>query len=253
MNATPAWLDALFPSGPPVFGEAVRMALDPQPIHPDEAEQVAGAAGKRRVEFAAGRACARRALSRLGIGHFVLKNGPDRAPRWPAGVVGSISHAGAVPGGLCGVVVGRSRDFLTLGLDAEVATAVGPDLWPRVTTESERGWLQAQPAEERLTLATVLFSAKECFYKARYPLSGEFLEFADVEVALDPAGSSFEARLTAGGGERQTSPILPECKGRYVEVDGFVVTGIGVPTKDEIPTKLRVDEGKGGGRPRDRL
>lgn len=249
MNSVPLWLDALFPSGAPVFGEVLRLAAEPHPIHPDEAQQVAGAVARRRVEFAAGRACARRALTRLGIGDFVLKNGADRAPRWPAGVVGAISHAGAVPGGLCGVVVSRSRDFLTLGFDAEVANAVGPDLWPRVTTTGERAWLQAQPAADRPALATVLFSAKECFYKARFPLSGEFLEFADVEVALDPAGSSFEARLTAGVNDR----ILPGCKGRYAAVDGFVVTGIGVPTSAEISHALGATEGKGGGDPGARL
>src|SRR3569623_1114660 len=109
MNSMPAWLDALFPSGAPNNGETRRMADEPQPIHPDEAQQVAGAVAKRRVEFAAGRACARRALTRLGIRDFVLKNGAARAPRWPRGVVGSISHAGAIPGGRCGVVVGRAQ------------------------------------------------------------------------------------------------------------------------------------------------
>jgi len=253
MNSTPAWLDALFPSGAPVYGEALRMADEPQPIHPDEAQQVAGAVAKRRVEFAAGRACARRALTRLGIRDFVLKNGADRAPRWPRGVVGSISHAGAIPGGLCGVVVGRAQDFLALGLDAEVAGAVGPDLWPRVTTPGELDWLQGQPASDRAALATVLFSAKECFYKAQFPLSGEFLEFADVEVALDPAGSTFEARLTASGAGRQSKPALGSCKGRYVEVDEFIVTGIGVAASGGIPHTFTVDAGKGGGSPPDRL
>ena len=91
--------------------------------------------------------------SRLGVGDFVLKNGPDRAPRWPAGVVGSISHAGSVPGGFCGAVVAHSRDFLTLGLDAEVVDGVGPDLWPRVTTPRERDWLERQPLGRRPVLA----------------------------------------------------------------------------------------------------
>ena len=249
MNSVPLWLDALFPSGAPIFGEALRLAAEPPPIHADEAEQVAGAVAKRRVEFAAGRACARRALTRMGIGDFVLKNGADRAPRWPSGVVGSISHAGAVPGGLCGVVVSRSRDFLTLGLDAEVANAVGPDLWSRVTTAGEREWLQAQPAADRTALATILFSAKECFYKARFPLSGEFLEFEDVEVALNPPGSTFEARLTARGDDR----LLPGCKGRYAAIDGFVVTGIAVPAAAGIPHPFGVIARKGGDDPGARL
>jgi 4'-phosphopantetheinyl transferase EntD len=253
MNSVPLRLDALFPSGAPVFGEALWMDVEPPPIHPDEAAQVATAVAKRRVEFAAGRDCARRALTRLGIEDFVLRNGPDRAPRWPEGVVGSISHAGTVPGGFCGAVVGRSRDFLTLGLDAEVADAVGPELWPRVMTARELDWLQSQPAESRPTLAAVVFSAKECFYKARFPLAGQFLDFADVEVALDWPGSSFEARLGADGAGSLGSPLLPGCKGRYLEVDGFVITGIGVPANVEIPGGFAVGGGKGGGNDPGRL
>ena len=246
MNPVPPWLDALFPDGSPVFGEGLWMAAEPPPIHPEEAAQVSTAVPRRRAEFAAGRACARRALQRMGIGDFVLKNGPDRAPRWPNGVVGSISHAGAVPGGFCGAVVGRSRDFLTLGLDAELSDAVGPELWPRVTTATERAWLHRFPEADRPTLAAVLFSAKECFYKAQYPLSGQFLEFADVEVALDLAGSTFEARLTTEGAGSPGRPLLPGCKGRYVEVDGFVITGIGVPANVEIPGGFAVGDGMGG-------
>jgi len=246
MNAVPRWLDALFPADAPVVGEASWMTAEPPPIHPDEAAQVATAVPKRRAEFGAGRACARRALTRLGIADFVLKNGPDRAPRWPSGVVGSITHAGSVPGGFCGAVVGRSTDFLTLGLDAELADAVGPELWPRVATPKERHWLGEQPAAVRPTLAAALFSAKECFYKARFPLCGELLEFADVEVALDPSGSSFEARLTREGAESPGRLLLPGCKGRYIKVDGFVITGIGVPANVEIPGAFAVSDGRGG-------
>lgn len=247
MNAVPIRLDALFPSEAPVFGEAVWMPAEPPPIHAQEAEQVATAVTKRRAEFAAGRWCARRALSRLGVDGFVLKNGPDRAPRWPPGIVGSISHAGTVPGGFCGAVVARARDFLTVGLDAEVADAVGPDLWPRVTTRREQDWLERQPAARRAALAAVLFSTKECFYKAQFPLSGQFLEFADVEVALDPAGSTFEARLTTKKEGQPGKAVLSGCEGRYVEIDGFVVTGIGVPAGDEIPTASGVIESEGRG------
>ena len=230
-SSVPAWLHELFPSGAPIVGEELRMGAEAPPIHPEESAQVADAVVKRRVEFAAGRACARRALTQLGIDSFVLKNGPDRAPRWPSGVVGSISHAGGVPGGFCGVVVGRSSELLALGLDIEVAGAVAQELWPRVATPRELAWLERRAPSERRTLATVLFSAKECFYKARFPLCGEFLEFGEVEVALDPAGSTFEAGLTAA---RAGVAALPRCKGRYVGVDGFVITGIAVSPGDEI-------------------
>jgi len=245
-SSVPAWLHELFPAREEIAGEELRLGTEPLPIHPEEAAQVAGAIAKRRVEFAAGRACARRALTRLGIDSFVLENGPDRAPRWPSGVVGSISHAGEVPGGLCAVVVGRAHDVLALGLDIEVAAAVAPDLWSRVATPRELAWLEAQAPSERRRLATVLFSAKECFYKARFPLCGEFLEFGEVEVALDPAGSTFEAGLTPA---RAGVAALPRCKGRYVGVDGFVITGIAVSPGDEIRGAFGVVETEGLAQP----
>ena len=242
-SSVPAWLHELFPGSAPIVGEELRMGDEAPPIHPEEATQVAGAIAKRRVEFAAGRACARRALTQLGIDSFVLKNGSDRAPRWPPGVVGSISHAGGVPGGFCAVVVGRSRDVLALGLDIEVAAAVAPELWPRVANPRELAWLESQDPSERRGLATILFSAKECFYKARFPLCGEFLEFGEVEVALDPAGSTFEAGLTVA---RAGVAALPRCKGRYIGVDGFVITGIAVSPSDEIRSAFGVVQSEGG-------
>src|SRR5277367_2552834 len=49
----------------------------------------------RRTEFLAGRACARSALRKLADGRAddAIPIGPDRAPVWPAGIVGAITHA----------------------------------------------------------------------------------------------------------------------------------------------------------------
>jgi 4'-phosphopantetheinyl transferase EntD len=90
----------------PVVVEELFLADSVPPCHPREAEQVAAAVFRRRQEYAAGRYCARRALSGLGIEGFILLNGPDRAPIWPTGVAGAITHTGG-PGGYCAAVVGR--------------------------------------------------------------------------------------------------------------------------------------------------
>ncbi len=55
----------------------------------EELALVADAATSRREEFAAGRACARRALQRLGVESGPLLVGENREPLWPEGVVGS--------------------------------------------------------------------------------------------------------------------------------------------------------------------
>src|SRR5215469_16812348 len=63
------------------------------PLRPAEAAIVARAVEKRRAEFATGRACAHAALDAWGAPDAPLLPGPDRAPLWPDGFVGSISHA----------------------------------------------------------------------------------------------------------------------------------------------------------------
>src|SRR4030081_3796126 len=47
---------------------------------------------KRQREFLAGRWCAEKALQCLGAGSTHVAMAKDRAPIWPAGVVGSITH-----------------------------------------------------------------------------------------------------------------------------------------------------------------
>src|ERR1700757_4626476 len=62
---------------------------------PEEARHVEKAVTKRRLEFAAGRRCARLALARLGATPGPILPGEDRTPRWPSALVGSITHHGA--------------------------------------------------------------------------------------------------------------------------------------------------------------
>jgi 4'-phosphopantetheinyl transferase EntD len=197
---------------------------------PEEAAQVARAVSKRRREFAAGRHLVRRGLARLGgdaagFADFVLLNDADRAPRWPAGVVGSITHTGAGDQAYCAVVLGRDSQLLAVGIDAEEAEPLEPELWKFVLTADERAALEREPAERRGLLAKVMFSAKECFYKAQYPLTRQFLGFQQVRISLDPAKGQFQAaRVDVVGGVGEMS----RCLGRYSMDGGLVLTGIAV-------------------------
>src|SRR5215470_6495909 len=58
-----------------------------QDLLPEEARHVEKAVPKRRLEFAAGRRCARLALARLGLPPGPILAGADRAPCWPSEVV----------------------------------------------------------------------------------------------------------------------------------------------------------------------
>ena len=188
-------------------------------LHPDEAASLGPCREARRLEFAAGRACAREALARLGLPAGPLPRGADRLPRWPIGATGSISHCP----GLCAAAVGRAERYASLGFDLERAERVGPELARRICTEAERAQLGA--LEEPAALA-IVFSCKEAVYKAWHPLTRATLGFHDQEVEIDPVGSAFAARLVnpasaAAAGHR-------EFEGRFALEGGVVAAGLAV-------------------------
>ncbi len=149
-----------------------------------ELASVERAVDKRKIEFAAGRVAAKRALAALGVHEVELLRDAEGRPRWPSGVVGSITHTGA----LCAAVVARSADARAIGLDAEPDEALEPSLGETLLTERER---RAMHAPLRWT-----FCAKEAFYKAQSPLTGVFLDFLDVEIhweSVTEASATFVA------------------------------------------------------------
>ena len=135
---------------------------------------------KRLSDFSTGRYCAIKALEQLGIQDAIIPIGEDRAPIWPEGIVGSISHCDS----LTGAIVAKNSDHISLGLDIEEIGRVTPDLWDLVFTENEKNYLFRLSDEDILVQSTAIFSIKEAFYKFQHPLTKTYLDFLDVEVAL---------------------------------------------------------------------
>jgi 4'-phosphopantetheinyl transferase EntD len=183
----------------PEGGEAEEAGL-----HPEETACVARAGAKRRREFAAGRAAARRALAQLGIDGFALLPDAARVPRWPEGVVGSISHCA----GCCGVAVARRGRILSLGLDVERAGPLEDELLARICTPGERERARRLAPPEGVDWGKLVFSAKESAYKCYFPLARTLLGFHDMEIEFSADASRFSARLlregapSAGGARR---------------------------------------------------
>jgi 4'-phosphopantetheinyl transferase EntD len=94
--------------------------LPSEPLTQAEAALVERAIAKRKLEFAKGRECARRALRQLGVEGFSLLNGTRRAPLWPSGVVGTVTHCRT----FCAVAVARRNRYAGIGLDAELDAPV---------------------------------------------------------------------------------------------------------------------------------
>ena len=171
---------------------------------PAERAALVGAEPVRQQEFATGRVCARLLLARMGVTEAVLPMRDDRTPMWPAGFVGSISHTRD----LCIVAVARRTDVTSIGIDVEHNSGLAEELWDLILTDSERGWLEHQPAVRRSRLATALFSAKESTYKCLYPWLRTAFEPRHFAVQWDGRATTFAARLLQ-------APMSP------IDVDGF--------------------------------
>lgn len=198
-----------------LFGPAIRVVSSPliyteADLLPEERALCARAVEKRKREVAAGRVLARRALAELGIAEAPLMRNADRSPQWPAGVVGSISHSNLS----CVVAVARAEAIELIGVDVEERTPLDPALYPMVLVPNEARWLAAQPAPERGELAKLIFSAKECVYKAQYIRTKKMLDFKDVEMELDRATQTFEAS------------VLPGVRGFWIADRAELVSGI---------------------------
>lgn len=150
-----------------------------------EAVAVARAVPQRQAEFAAGRWCARQALQALGVAPQPVPAGADRAPVWPAGVVGTISH----DGGWCVAGVARCPPWRGLGIDVERVERFGVGLETTVCTPFEvQRHLQPCAASERRDALARIFSFKEAAFKALYTSAQQWIDFQDAELLELPAG-----------------------------------------------------------------
>lgn len=199
-----------------------RIALAERPLKetppapfPELAKVVENAVEKRRREFLTGRVCAHDALSALGAPATALLPGPDRLPVWPQGFTGSITHTDTY----CAAVAGRIGEGLrAIGIDLEPAVPLPADLWETVCGPDELEFAQALPPGEGGVYARLLFCAKECAFKAQFPLTRLMLEFDEIAVTFGPEGY-FEATFERG---------VPQAsaQGRIRVAGGFVACAL---------------------------
>lgn len=169
------------------------------PISLDLPTDLTGAVAKRRSEFLAGRACAALALRQAGLPESVGRQG--RAPVWPVGAVGSITHSRDR------AIAAVSTRYRGVGIDCEAMVALdrATQLAAAIFSEAE-----ARLRPEALSFGaffTLVFSAKEALYKAlsarldRIPdfrevtLSG--LERGHMGLVLDGQSHTARFRLSA--------------------------------------------------------
>ena len=170
----------------------------------EERALAASLSGKRRDAFTSGRWLTQQLQHRVTGSAAAVGCGADRAPVWPAGCLGSITHTHD----LVAAAVIRDSEARGVGIDLEQRGRVREHLFPRVLTPAERDRMSALAEDARRDLATLVFSAKESVYKALNPLLKRYIGFQEVEVMLD-ARTLAAANAPGLGGQfwiRATAP-----------------------------------------------
>jgi 4'-phosphopantetheinyl transferase EntD len=185
---------------------------------------------KRRREFTTARGCARAAFDQLGLPPSPVPTGSRGEPRWPSGVVGSITHCDNYRA----CAIARSTTIATIGIDAMPHLALQDDVVPVIAVPPEVAWLSGQKRDApAVHWDALLFSAKESVYKAWFPIARrslhwEDLRWEDAVVTFDVSKRVFVAQLLVDGpflgGQR-----LAGFEGRWLVCDGLVMTAIAVP------------------------
>ncbi|MFJ7629345.1 4'-phosphopantetheinyl transferase [Streptomyces sp. NPDC097595] len=191
-------------------------------LFPEEERAVRGCAERRRREFTTTRHCARQALAGLGIAPTAIPAGPRREPRWPHGVVGSLTHCE----GYRAAALAAGDRLVSVGIDAEPHAPVPEGVLAGIACPAEMSRL-AELGEEfpEVSWGRLAFSAKESVYKAWYPVARSPLAFEDAVLDFLPSTQTFTADLrrkglVAGGQE------LTRLTGRWLVRDGLVLTAV---------------------------
>ncbi|MFV9633338.1 4'-phosphopantetheinyl transferase family protein [Mycobacterium neumannii] len=202
--------------------EVYRDPPDLAPL-PEEEPLVARSVAKRRNEFVTVRYCARQALSEIGVGPVPILKGEKGEPRWPDGIVGSLTHCE----GYRGAVVGRQAEVRSVGIDAEPHGVLPDGVLDAISLPAERTELQQLPGE--LHWDRILFCAKEATYKAWFPVTRRWLGFEDAHIVfdVDNSGTSggFVSRILIDPAAMH-GPPLETLAGRWSVRDGLALTAI---------------------------
>ncbi|MFD5680815.1 4'-phosphopantetheinyl transferase family protein [Streptomyces bacillaris] len=203
-------------------------------LFPEEEELIARSVPKRRNDFATARACARRAMAKLGLEPVAVLHGKRGMPLWPEGIIGTLTHCE----GYRAAALARAGDVLSLGIDAEPHAPLPDGVAELVVLPSERERFAGEAGD--IHWDRLLFSAKESVFKTWYPLTLTELDFEEADLTFhreapegregDRAGVGSSGRAVEGTFSARllrTDPAVPPVlEGRWRIEDGIVATAL---------------------------
>ncbi|MGH3653800.1 4'-phosphopantetheinyl transferase family protein [Glutamicibacter sp.] len=162
----------------------------------EEERYIAEAVPERQQEFRTVRVCARRALARLGHAGVALVPDEKRAPIWPAGVVGSMTHCA----GFRAAAVASANDIRGVGIDAELHASLPAEILDIILLPEEQVMAAELSAHHPgIAWDRLIFSAKESVFKAWFPLTRQWLDFLECRILIDAQAHRFQASIRARG------------------------------------------------------
>ena len=140
-----------------------------------------GLSKKRNHEFLLGRLAIKDALGSFGnVPSWIERDPLTKAPVWPKGIAGSLSHSS----GLALAVVGDSPPILGLGVDLEKANrTIDLGIERHICTQDESDELRSLHLENHAIRLLLTFSAKESLYKCFFGrIPRDLLRFKNVSL-----------------------------------------------------------------------
>ena len=199
----------------PRIGVAAREITADNALYPEEQLFVARAVATRQAEFSTGRRCARLALNAVGCRPCPIPVGPQLAPQWPVGFVGSITHSA----GFAVAVAAPCTLYRSMGIDLCVHSVTADALSQASGVISNGAEIEAARAaiKDGVDPRVLLFSAKESAIKVLSPGLGRYLDFKEISVRIE------KDKFIASAG------LNREVHGWWSPLEGLLLTGASLP------------------------
>ncbi|MEU2776252.1 4'-phosphopantetheinyl transferase superfamily protein [Streptomyces sp. NPDC007162] len=196
-------------------------------LFPEERTALGAVGEARRSEYTTVRHCARRALGELGLAPAPLVAGVRGAPRWPEGVVGSMTHCA----GYRAAATAHRSDVRALGIDAEPHAPLPDGVLEYIALPQEAAEIaRLARRTPQVHWDRLLFCAKEAVYKAWFPATHSWLGFDGAVIVPAPDGT-LHARVLSPAPE-QPVPAPQEFVGRWLVRDGLLLACAVSPPSD---------------------
>ncbi len=152
-------------------------------FHIDQPPQLEQWVTKRKAQFLAGRVAARESLRTIGSTDTIIPSGLKREPIWPKKLLGSISHASGFS--VASVMRHEALSTYGTGLDVQEILTSKEIKSIKKATLTTRDQIFFEKKVKGLSdnqLLTLIFSAKESFFKAVYKNIGQYFDFDVISV-----------------------------------------------------------------------